>query len=184
METIDLAIILLVLWSVYHGWRQGFFKELVSMAGFFVGLFIAFRLYSSFGSYLMPNLSSGSVVGDYLCKALAFVLIWIIVPILMGVVANVFTRSLQGLHLGRLNAICGSAVSMVKYLVLMSFVFNAMNFIGIMDGSKKSTSTFYEPVASIVQRAFMGKERPKPSPSHDEEKTSDTIWIDMHHPEK
>ena len=179
-----MAIILLVLWSVYHGWKQGFFKELVSMAGFFVGLFIAFRLYSSFGGYLMPDLSSGSVIGDYLCKALAFVLIWIIVPILMGVAANVLTKSLQGLHLGRLNDICGSAVSMVKYLVLMSFVFNAMDFIGIMNADKKSASIFYEPVASVVQRAFAGKEHPRPSHSHDEEKTSDTIWIDMHHPKK
>ena len=167
-----MAIILLVLWSVYHGWKQGFFKELVSMAGFFVGLFIAFRLYSSFGGYLMPDLSSGSVIGDYLCKALAFVLMWIIVPILMGVAANV------------LNAICGSAGSMVKYLVLMSFVFNAMDFIGIMNADKKSASIFYEPVASVVQRAFAGKEHPRPSHSHDEEKTSDTIWIDMHHPKK
>ncbi len=182
METIDFAIILLVLWSVYHGWKQGFFKELISMVGFFIGLFFAFRLYSAFGAYLVPDVSSA--IGGYLGKALAFVLIWIIVPILLGVVANILTKSLQGLHLGRLNAICGSAISLLKYLILISFVFSAMDYVGIMDPKKKSASKLYQPVASIVQNFFIGKERPTPVPSNEDKTESDTIWIDVHHKEQ
>lgn len=180
METIDIAIILLVLWSVYHGWKQGLFKEIISMIGFFVGLFVAFRLYSSFGSYLAPSLSSNAVIANYLGKAVAFILIWIVVPILLGVVANILTRSLQGLHLGKLNSLGGAAVSLLKYLVLMSFVFCAMDYVGILNKEKKANAQLYQPVASIVKNFFVGKEKPVPASDDETETASDTVWIDVH----
>ena len=179
MEVIDLAIILLVLWSAYHGWKQGLLKEVISMCGFFLGLFIAVQLYTAFGSYLATSLSSHAGVGNYLGKALAFILIWIIVPIILGVVANVLTRSLKGLHLGFANSFGGSLVSLVKYLILMSFVFSAMDFVGILSPEKKDASKFYQPVASIVKGIFADSNKPKAT--QDAAEKSDTVWIPIHH---
>ncbi len=48
MPFIDFVILLLVIWALYKGWRQGFLKEIISMVGFVVGLFVAAGLYSSF----------------------------------------------------------------------------------------------------------------------------------------
>ena len=180
MEVIDFAIILLVLWSAYHGWKQGLLKEVISMCGFFLGLFIAVQLYSAFGSYLAPSLSNHAGIGSYMGKALAFIIIWIVVPILLGVVGNVLTRSLKGLHLGFVNSFGGSIVSLIKYLILMSFVFAAMDFTGILNQQKKEDSQFYQPVASIVKGIFSDNEKPKTTNNATTEK-ADTVWIPINH---
>ena len=190
METIDLAIILLVLWSVYHGWKQGLCKELTSMVGFFVGLFVAYRLYDAFGNWLAPRIVTSAVVSDYLIKALAFVILWIVVPILLGVAANVLTRSFKGLHLGKLNSMAGAVVSLAKYIILISFVFGAMDYVGLMDNQKKKDSVFYSSLAAVAQGFFEGKEplqaQPEETTNGDdlEEEETDTIWIDIDHSKK
>jgi len=180
MEVIDFAIILLVLWSAYHGWKQGLLKEVISTCGFFLGLFLAVQLYTTFGNYLVPSLSSHTSIGTYFGKALVFIVVWIVVPIVLGVVGNVLTRSLKGLHLGFVNSFAGSVLSLIKYLILMSFVFCAMDFIGILDKQKKESSEFYQPVASIVKGFFSDNEKPKATHNATSEKI-DTVWIPIHH---
>ena len=55
MAFIDFIILLLAIWAVYRGWRAGFLKEIISMIGFFVGLFLAAALYSNFGEYRLGS---------------------------------------------------------------------------------------------------------------------------------
>ena len=119
MAFIDFIILLLAIWAVYRGWRAGFLKEIISMIGFFVGLFLAAALYSNFGEYLAPKIGASPGVSD----VIAFILIWVVVPILLGMVANILTKALKGMKLGLPNSILGAALSTMKYLVLMSCIF-------------------------------------------------------------
>lgn len=180
MQTIDVVIILLVLWAAYNGWKRGLIKEIISMIGFFVGLFVAYELYTTFGNYLAPSLSSNATAGRYLGYFVAFVGLWIVVPILLGVLANLVTRSLKLIHLGLINSLGGALVSTAKYVILMSFVFSAMNFLGIMSREKKDASLLYKPVASLAETVFNGKEKPQSATS--EEEKSDTLWVKINHP--
>lgn len=180
MQTIDVVIILLVLWAAYNGWKHGLIKEIISMIGFFVGLFVAYELYTTFGNYLAPSLSSNATAGRYLGYFVAFVGLWIVVPILLGVLANLVTRSLKLIHLGLINSLGGALVSTAKYVILMSFVFSAMNFLGIMSQEKKDAALLYKPVASLAGTVFNGKQKPKSALPQEEK--SDTIWVKIHHP--
>ena len=132
MAFIDFIILLLAIWAVYRGWRAGFLKEIISMIGFFVGLFLAAALYSNFGEYLAPKIGASPGVSD----VIAFILIWVVVPILLGMVANILTKALKGMKLGLPNSILGAALSTMKYLVLMSCIFNEMSAIGITGPEK------------------------------------------------
>lgn len=147
MPLIDFAIVLLVIWAAYNGWRKGFVKELVSMAGFLLGLFIAAAVYSAFGAEISAKLG---VVGGII----VFLLLWIVVPIVLGVVGEVLTKALKGLKMGLPNSILGMAVSLLKYLVLMSCLFNALSFAGLVSPSKAEASMFYEPVKNFLGKAF------------------------------
>jgi membrane protein required for colicin V production len=178
MSTLDIAIILLICWSVYHGWKQGLLKEIISMVGFFIGLFVAFQLYTTFGDALAPHISSNSGVGGFFGKVIAFIAIWIIVPILLGIVGNILTKSLKGLHLGFPNSVGGMLVSLFKYLILMSFVLCAMGFVGIVSPEKKQSSHFYKPVTSIVKDFFVDKKKPQTTDPNSEKQ--DTVWINVH----
>ena len=148
MAFIDFIILLLAIWAVYRGWRAGFLKEIISMIGFFVGLFLAAALYSNFGEYLAPKIGASPGVSD----VIAFILIWVVVPILLGMVANILTKALKGMKLGLPNSILGAALSTMKYLVLMSCIFNVMSAIGITGPEKTKDSVLYNPVKDCKTR--------------------------------
>lgn len=150
MAFIDFIILLLAIWAVYRGWRAGFLKEIISMIGFFVGLFLAAALYSNFGEYLAPKIGASPGVSD----VIAFILIWVVVPILLGMVANILTKTLKGMKLGLPNSILGAALSTMKYLVLMSCIFNVMSAIGITGPEKTKDSVLYNPVKDALGKMF------------------------------
>lgn len=174
MSEIDVVILALMLWAGYNGWKHGLIKELASMAGFFVGLYVAYTCYDKFGEILAPCLSSNTVVTSYLVPIIAFVILWAVVPILLGLVASILTKSLKCLHLGPLNSLGGMVVSLVKYLVLLSFIFSAMNYLHILNDDKKKDSMFYDTVASIAQKLFDGKTLP----FHKDKCNTDTLPSD------
>ena len=180
MEVIDLAILLLVLWSAYHGWKQGLLKEVASLCGFFAGLLLAFLLYKAFGCYLSPAITEYTPIGSYVAKIIVFIVIWAVVPILLGVVANILTKSMRGLHLGFVNSFGGMFISVIKYLILMSFIFSAMSYMNIISKKKRNASKFYQPVSSIVSGIFSKGENPQKGKCT-EKCQSDTVWIQMHH---
>lgn len=150
MSFLDFAILLLLIWAVYKGWQQGLLRELISMGGFILGLLIAATLYSSFSGVLAPRLGTNPTVGNII----AFLLLWIVTPIVLGVVATVLTKALRGMRIGLPNSILGAAVSILKYLILMSCVFNVMSFLHVVSTEKAQASLFYEPVRQSLGKAF------------------------------
>ena len=65
--------------------RSGFDRR------FLVGLFVAATCYKTFGQYLAVNGSEANM----LTSIIAFLLLWVIVPIVLGLVANILTKALK-----------------------------------------------------------------------------------------
>ena len=176
MSEIDVVILALMLWAGYNGWKHGLIKELASLAGFFVGLYVAYTCYDKFGDMLAPCFSSNNAFTSYLVPIIAFVILWVVVPIILGLVATFLTKFLKCLHLGVINSLAGMVLGLVKYLVLMSFIFSAMNYLHILNDDKKKDSMFYDTVASIAKNVFDGKILKKQQPANDTE-CSKTVWV-------
>ena len=69
------------------------------MAGFFLGLFIAWKVYS-----------------DVTDSIMMFILIWIATPIILGMVASVITKTLDFTIVGGfMNRLLGAVVGVVKW---------------------------------------------------------------------
>lgn len=169
---IDLFIIVLLLWAAFSGWRAGFVKEVISAIGFLVGLFVAAACYASFGKYLAVEGSESNMF----TSVLAFFILWIIVPIVLGFVANVLTRALKVMCLGMPNSLLGAAVSVIKYWVLMSCVLNVMEGLHIMNEGKKADSRLYAPVAGTLQ-FFFPEDTTRVEPA--DSQAADTVWVNM-----
>lgn len=182
---IDIFILVLTVWALVSGWRNGFLKELISSLGFLAGLLVAALFYSTLGEYLSV---SGSETNMF-TSIVAFFILWIIVPIALGFVANILTKALEGMHLGLPNSLLGAAVSFVKYLVLMSCVFNVMSALHIMDARKADGSRLFHPVEGVLTflfdkveegAVFGGNERDNESLVDTvSESRPDTVWVDM-----
>lgn len=175
---IDLFILILLVWAAFSGWRAGFLKEVVSTFGFIVGLFVAATCYKHFGEYLAIN---GTPTNE-VTSLIAFFLLWIIVPIVLGLVANMLTTTLKGMKLGMPNSMLGAGVSVIKFLILISCVLNVMEFLHIMDEKKVSESRLYEPVSGALS-TFFPEDSVRKGIDYLKEK-SDTVWIKVNKDEE
>ena len=178
---IDIFILVVAVWALFSGWRNGLVKEIASSIGFFVGLFIAVTCYSTFGSYLAVNGSEGNMV----TSIVAFFILWIVTPIVLGLAANILTRVFKNLHLGGLNSIAGATVRLLKFTILLSCVLSAMSALHIINEDRVADSRLYEPVRSVVSRlvdyALDSPDEPQKCTPADRPATlsGDTVWVDV-----
>ena len=173
MLMIDIFIVVLLGWAVFSGWRNGLVKELLSSAGFLVGLLVAATCYSYLGKYLAVE----GTESNMLTSVIAFFLLWIVVPIALGLVANVLTRAVRGMSLGMPNSILGALVSFLKFFLLISCVLNVMEALHIMNEEKTASSHLYRPVTESLRLFF-----PDNGGNADGDggtTKSDTVWVDM-----
>lgn len=179
---LDIFLVVVFIWAVYQGWTQGFLKEIISAIGFLVGLFVAATCYSTLGEYLTDNNTHVSTATN----VIAFFILWIIVPIALGFVANMLTKALKGMKLGIPNSLLGAIVSVVKYTILLSCIFFMMDAVGILNTSQVEKSMTYNPSKKIVE-GVLKNVLPADSTKADngiQPASSDTTWIDVSKKEK
>ncbi|MCH5179320.1 MAG: CvpA family protein [Prevotellaceae bacterium] len=157
MSSVDITILIILLWGAWRGWKSGFIKELFSTCGFLVGLVLAAMFYSVVGEHFAPALGSGSQA-SFATSVLAFILIWVVVPIFCGFAANVLTRAVKGLRLGPINSLLGLIVGFAKYFVLISVVFSAMSYVGIVSADRKEGSLFYPYITKLGNLVYENRD--------------------------
>ncbi len=173
---IDIFIIVVLLWALFSGWRAGFIKEVVSTLGALVGLLVAATCYGAFGKYLAVNGSETNMV----TSIIAFLLLWIIVPIALGFVANILTKSIREMKLGMPNSILGAVVSGLKYLVILSCVLNVMQSLHILNQEKANNSKLLSVVTGALSLCFDHDDAHSQESVEKADSTkSDTIWVDL-----
>lgn len=121
MNTLILIVLLI---GAAVGFYQGAFKQIAHFAGVALGLLIASMLYQSFGDYLADKGGTSASVGH----VFAFIIIVILVPIALGWVATLLTKAFEAIHLSFVNRICGAAIGLISYGLLLSAAFNFMDF--------------------------------------------------------
>lgn len=176
---LDIFILVVVLWAIFSGWRNGLVRELANGAGYLFGLLIAASCYSAFGEYLAVN----GTESNMMTSIIAFFILWVVAPIGLGLVANVMTKVLDRVHLGRINRLAGAAVSLVKFTVLLSCVLGVMGAIGILNEERTQESVLYEPVKGVLSTAvdwvIDDEVRPIDPATQPAAAEGDTVWIDV-----
>lgn len=147
---LDIFIGIILIFALVRGLMNGFVKELASTIGFLLGLFVAATCYQTLGEYLTVD---GSEVNMF-TSIVAFLLLWIIVPIIFGLLATLITKALDLTVLGIANRIGGGILSMAKYLVLLSCVLNVMVSLNILNSERTEGSVMLEPVQYITKFAM------------------------------
>ena len=182
---LDLFIIVVILWSLYNGWRAGFIREALSTTGLLTGLLGASFVYSAFGDTLV--IATGNPI-NMVTNIIAFFLLWIIIPLVLGFAATLLTKMLGKLHLGSLNSAAGAALSFIKYLCLLSCILTAMHSLGILNEERVQKSVCYPPVSGVlswaVDAVFSNNKGAVHSTQHTtsdasetDNNASDTVWV-------
>lgn len=99
----EIIALALLIYGGVMGLKNGFLKELASMLGFFIGLYLAWRYNAELG---------GGVI--------AFLAIWILTPIGLGILASMVTKLLDWTVVGGLmNRLLGCIFGATKWGVLI-----------------------------------------------------------------
>lgn len=175
----DIFILIVLIWAIISGWRNGLLCELTSLCGHLSGLLVAVIIYSMCGKYLAVTGTQLSMV----TSIIAFFALWIILPIALGLAANTVTKIMRPLGLGTINSLGGAIVSLLKFTVLLSCVLAAMNAIGILNQEKAEDSRLYNPLKGIVGAAvdWAIDDEVRPMTPADQAAVSngDTLWVDV-----
>lgn len=171
---IDIFIVVVLLWSAWTGWNNGLLREIVSSVGFFAGLLVAALCYSTLGRYLAVDGSQSNM----LTSVVAFFILWIMVPLLLGMAATLLTKALKGMKLGLPNSFFGMLVAVFKYLVLLCVVFSAMDALGIMNEERVRTSRLYPPMRGVLAGAAARLSDDSANEDDAADAPGDTVWIE------
>lgn len=150
VNVLDILILAVFGLGLVKGAMSGLIRQVVSIAGFFAGLFVAFMLYSALGDWLAPRIGSDATFG----RVLAFILIWIVVPTGLALLAGLLTRALRVAKLGGLNRLGGALLGGLKYLVFLSCVLNVSLRLYWIPGSARENSRLCIPVSTVSVRLF------------------------------
>lgn len=108
-----LLCILPLLYGAWRGWRNGLVKEVISFVGIFLGFSIAYHYYKQ------------TDVG-----VLGFLLIWVGIPIVLGVVAWLITKMLDKMGvIGTTNKLLGAAAGFLKFAFLLGCLIMAVDYV-------------------------------------------------------
>jgi membrane protein required for colicin V production len=146
----DILFILVLAVGAWKGWTNGLLKEVLGLIGVFVGLYVAHLLYEQVGYQLAPHIGTSPSVASII----AFALIWMGVPILLGLVGSLLTKLIEWAGLDSINSLAGSLVSLVKFWLILGAFCNVLSITHLVTEETQQRSTLFEPLKRTTAIAF------------------------------
>ena len=124
----DILLLILLGVGFVSGLFSGAVKQVISLAAFVLGYAIACLYYQELADVLTRFLNFPTF-----CKVLAFVLLWVVVPIVANLIAKLITSVVNWLPvIGLLNRLLGGVLCMAKYALILGaliWLFSSMNLL-------------------------------------------------------
>ena len=137
MATIDIIILIIIGAGAIVGFMKGFIRQLASILGLMA-------------EKLCPAVTDSMTVA----QVLAFIIIWIAVPLIFLLVASLLTKAMKAVSLDWLNRWLGCVLGALKFLLLTSLVICLIEFMDgdnkLISATKKSESLLYYPMETFA----------------------------------
>jgi len=150
MNYIDLLLGALLILAFISGYRKGFFVALTSLIGVILGIIGAYYFSDYTGDYIADWIGKEPGV----TKVLAFLITFLAIVVLIGLMGKVLTKIADFAALGLINKFLGGVFNTIKIAFVISvlfFFFGDSNITGfVISEEKKADSLLYEPVARLA----------------------------------
>lgn len=150
MNGFDILFVLVLVVGAWKGWSNGLLKEVLGLIGVFVGLYVAHLLYEQVGYELAPRLGTS----PSMASIVAFALIWMGVPILLGILGSLLTKVLEWIGLEGVNNLGGALVSVIKYAIILGALCNVLAITHLVKEESQQNSILFEPLKRTTSIAF------------------------------
>ena len=149
MNYLDVFLMIPIAWGAYNGFVKGLIKELASILGIIIGIFLAKNHYPLLDEKLFLLLESDAVFIS-LISALTIFLFTIMV---IKLVASFLTKFLKLIALGLLNKMIGALFGVLKSVLILCviiFIFSKINLVtNIIEKDNLNSSFIYSKIEKI-----------------------------------
>ncbi|NDV80428.1 CvpA family protein [Bacteroides sp. 51] len=155
MGLIDIIILIIIGAGAIRGFMRGFIHQLASVAGLIIGFLAARALYLVVAEKLSMYIPSASMT---ILQIIAFIAIWIIIPLLFTLVASLLTHAAEMLSLKALNHFLGVLLGVIKWVLIVGLLINVLDYLDtdnrVISQTKKEESMLYYPIKDIISSFF------------------------------
>ncbi len=153
MKTLDLIIILPLLWGAYIGYKQGLLMSLVGVLAFVLAVVLGFKLLD-FGLDLLKPYFSGS---NRFLPYIAFAAIFFPIILLVNKVGQLLRKSIQYTLIGSFDSMAGALVGVFTWAFGVSVFLWLVFAVGVKLPKTTTEDTFLYPVVAPMAPVTMNK---------------------------
>lgn len=150
LNTLDLIVCLVLVLAVWNGWRQGFVVQICSLAGIVAGIWLAARFGAQVGGWLRLDAEVAAAGG--------FVTVLVAVILVVAIAGRLVRKVFHFAGLGVADTVLGIAVSVLKYLLVLSVLFSAFDSLNedycLVGPQTIEQSKSYKPVRRLSESIF------------------------------
>ncbi len=154
MTIIDFVFGALVVFGAVLGFANGFLKQVATIFGLIAGLFIAKALYLPLAEKICPAITDSMTAA----QVMAFIAIWILVPIVCTLIAWLLSRFLDVIAFGWVNNLLGLGVGALIAIIMTSIFLNVLDFLDpegtLISQTIKGDSMLYYPIRDVIGWLF------------------------------
>jgi membrane protein required for colicin V production len=116
LKSLDILLLLLLIWGAYSGFKKGFVSEVFSLGAFFLATIGSVKLMDYFAGFL--NKCNGNL--GSLAPYLAFVLIFLGIVVAITLVGRLFKYLINLTILGWIDRLAGTVLGVFKWAFFVS----------------------------------------------------------------
>ncbi len=143
---IDALFIIMMSVAVFKGLRNGLIVAIFSIIGWLVGIYAAIKFSDSVGVWLQ---SHSEIDGKWL-SMLAFIIIFLIVTLLVGLGARLISKSFDLALMGWLNRIGGIFFYVLLYTLILSVIIYFADKVKLINEDTIASSRVYPVLQPII----------------------------------
>ena len=132
--TVELVIVLIMVYSLWNGYRRGLLRSFFFLIGLVAATFVALSLYARCGGYLTRDFNIPHPWAEFL----SFSLIWIAVSSFVNGVGAVTKKITKFLFIGWLDNLGGAILGLGKGLLIVSLLLVSLTRLPLNPAIKKS----------------------------------------------
>ncbi len=144
MNILDIIIIAVVLIGFILGYKDGFVRKMIGLAGFGLGIFLAIRFSSQLGRAIERIFG----IEFYLSQIIAGITIFFLIILVFSIIKRL-VHPFDKVN-NFLNQILGGVFGAVQILFFLSAVFFLLNVFSVPSKQSAKSSMFYKKVYSIL----------------------------------
>jgi membrane protein required for colicin V production len=157
MNGVDIAILVILCGFLLKGLLRGLLKEVCSLAGLFVGAFLAFRYHGPLADALLKSIDLPTQVA----VAITFTVLFLATMVFFMVLGFLVSRFIKLLFLGGFNRLVGGVFGLCQGTLLLAVVLFALSLRPMPWGVDKSMKEAYlaPPFVELGNAVLEGSQR-------------------------